>query len=69
MVVGDLDFFQVRGGGAVFGFTLFGDAVLLSVAIWFFTVMSTTDPTARSLSGAVLGILGLALMIMKLKNK
>ena len=44
-----------------------GGLVLLVVAIW--TFVSMTDPTAKYAGGAILAILGLALIITPLLKK
>jgi len=42
-------------------------AILLVIAIWVFITLS--DPTARYLGGAILGILGLASLVTGVKEK
>lgn len=56
MDIGKLDIGKIVGG-----------AVLLVIAIWVFMTMG--DPTAKYLGGAILGILGLALLITGLMKK
>lgn len=45
-----------------------GGAILIVVAIWVFTIMPTQDLT-KYLGGAILGVLGLALLITGLKSE
>ena len=44
-----------------------GGALLLVVALWAF--LTLTDPTAKYAGGAILGILGVALLATGIKEK
>ena len=48
--------------------TIVSGAVVLTIGVWFFLMGPTTDVTTKYAGGAVLGVLGLALLITGLKK-